>query len=171
MSVLHAATPQASMHDSIGMAQYLTFILAEQEYGVDILRVQEIKGWEHATVLPKAPPYVKGVFNLRGTVVPLIDLRERFDLPERAYDDTTVVIVLKVVRGAGQDIIGIVVDAVADVYTMSPEHLHPSPHFGSPIDTEFVKGLATVEDKMIITLDIDRLLNTRELALVHSALQ
>ncbi|MGE3539901.1 MAG: chemotaxis protein CheW [Candidatus Tectimicrobiota bacterium] len=170
MSVLQVSPSRTALHDSPGMAQYLTFILAEQEYGIDILRVQEIKGWEHATVLPKAPSYVKGVFNLRGTVVPLIDLRERFGLPERAYDDTTVVIVLKVLRGHGHDIIGVVVDAVADVYTMAPEHLHPAPQMGSPIDTAFVQGLATVEDKMIITLNIDHLLNAGELDTVRAVL-
>ena len=170
MTVLDAATQQAALSDNPGMAQYLTFILDGQEYGVDILRVQEIKGWEHATALPKAPPYIKGVINLRGTVVPLLDLRARFGLPEQAYNETTVIIVLKVVRGDGQDIVGIVVDAVADVYTMAPEHLHPAPHFGSPIDAEFVKGLAPLDDKMIITLDIDRLLNAGELAMVRGAL-
>jgi purine-binding chemotaxis protein CheW len=148
--------------------QYLTFILAGEEYGVDILRVQEIKGWDTVTPIPNTPAYVKGVMNLRGTIVPIIDLRQRFGLEHLAYGATTVVIVLQVLRGERSRIMGLVVDAVSDVHNVDGECLKPPPEFGSAIDTEFVKGLATVDEKMIIVLDIDYLLNSEELATVDS---
>ncbi len=145
-----------------GMNQYLTFIMAEEEYAVDILRVQEIKGWDVATALPNTPAYVRGVINLRGTIVPIIDLRQRFGLDSIQYGATTVVIVLKVLSDAGERIMGVVVDAVSEVYNVSPDEMKPAPSFGE-VRKEVVKGLATVEDKMIIILDIDQLLNEREL--------
>jgi purine-binding chemotaxis protein CheW len=139
--------------------QYLTFILADEEYGVDILRVQEIKGWDSVTSIPNTPEYIKGVINLRGTVVPIFDLRERFNLETIAYGPTTVVIVLKVANDDGERIMGIVVDAVSDVYNVTDEEMKPSPEFGSAIDTTFIRGLATVDNKMVILLNIDHLLN------------
>ena len=144
--------------------QYLTFMLAGEEYGVDILRVQEIKGWDTVTSIPNTPAYIKGVINLRGTIVPLIDLRERFGLERLAYGATTVVIVLKVGRDHGEQIMGLVVDAVSDVYNVSGEQLKPPPDFGGAISTEFVKGLATVGEKMVVLLAIDYLLHAEELA-------
>ncbi len=140
--------------------QYLTFILGKEEYGIDILRVQEIKGWDVVTEIPNTPKYIKGVINLRGTIVPIVDLREKFLLGNKKYDSTTVVIVLKVESENGNRIVGIVVDAVSDVYSIKSEDLRPSPDFGGAISTEFVRGLATVENKMVILLNIDELLNT-----------
>ena len=170
--------------------QYLTFLLAGEEYGVDILRVQEIKGWDSVTQIPNTPAYIKGVINLRGTIVPIVDLRERFtlesipygvttvvinlrgtivpivDLRERftlesiPYGVTTVVIVLRVNGEKGDRIMGIVVDAVSEVYNISEDALKPAPDFGQAISTDFVMGLGTVDDKMIIVLDIDHLLNS-----------
>ena len=140
--------------------QYLTFMPAGEEYGVDILRVQEIKGWDSVTPIPNTPPYIKGVINLRGTIVPIFDLRERFSLDQIPYGPTTVVIVLKVNKENGSRTMGIVVDAVSEVYNISTEGMKPSPDFGTSISMDFVHGLATVDDKMIIVLDIDRLLNS-----------
>ncbi len=140
--------------------QYLTFMLAGEEYGVDILRVQEIKGWDNVTPIPNTPKYIKGVINLRGTIVPIIDLRERFSLESVSFGPTTVVIVLKVNSDKGSRTMGIVVDAVSEVYNISEEDLKPAPDFGQAISTDFVMGLATVEDQMIIILDIDHLLNS-----------
>ena len=137
--------------------QYLTFLLDSEEYGVDILRVQEIKGWEKATLIPNVPDYVKGVMNLRGTIVPVIDLRQRFQLTSREYGPTTVVIVLKVVSEQGERTMGIVVDAVSDVYHVGAEHTRPAPDFGGAVDAKFVNGLATVNEQLVILLDIDRL--------------
>ena len=140
--------------------QYLTFMLAGEEYGVDILRVQEVKGWDSITPIPNTPQYIKGVINLRGTIVPIFDLRERFNLEQISYGPTTVVIVLKVNNDVGSRTMGIVVDAVSEVYNISSEGMKPSPDFGMAISMDFVHGLATVDEKMIIVLEIDRLLNS-----------
>jgi purine-binding chemotaxis protein CheW len=139
--------------------QFLTFMLAGEEYGVDILRVQEIKGWENATEIPNTPEYIQGVMNLRGTIVPIVDLRCRFDLEQVEYSNTTVVIVLKTKSNDSEKTIGFVVDAVSDVYNVTEEQLKPSPDFGNAVSTEFVRGLATVDEKMLILLDIDHLID------------
>jgi purine-binding chemotaxis protein CheW len=152
--------------------KYLTFVLATEEYAVDILRVQEIKGWNKVTKIPNTPDYICGVINLRGTIVPIIDLRLRFSLEEQTYGAMTVVVVVKVLSDNNKErIMGIVVDAVSDVYDVPENQIKPPPDFGSVISTEFVKGLATVDEKMVIILDIDRLLNSKELALVESLSQ
>jgi purine-binding chemotaxis protein CheW len=148
-------------------SQFLTFLLAGEEYGVDILRVQEIKGWDTVTPIPNTPDYIRGVINLRGTIVPIIDMRRRFSLEAAEYGPVTVVIVLKVQgQGGSNRVMGIVVDAVSDVYNVNKEMIKPAPEFGSLVDVAFVKGLATLENKMVIVLDIDRLLNSNELAVV-----
>lgn len=143
--------------------QYLTFILAEEEYGVDILRVQEIKGWEKVTPIPNTPEHIKGVINLRGTIVPIIDLRQCFKLERKAYGPTTVVIVLKVVHDDHERTMGFVVDAVSDVYDVRAGETKPPPDFGNSVNTNSIQGLATVDEKMIILLDIDRLMNGEEM--------
>jgi purine-binding chemotaxis protein CheW len=149
--------------------KYLTFVLATEEYAVDILRVQEIKGWSKVTPIPNTPPYICGVINLRGTIVPVIDLRLRFNLTHQEYGTMTVIVVVKVLSQNGKErIMGVVVDAVSDVYDVSENELKPPPDFGSVISTEFVKGLATVEEKMVIVLDVDKLLNSQELAIVDN---
>jgi len=144
-------------------SQYLTFILGGEEYGVDILRVQEIKGWEITTPIPNTMEFIKGVINLRGAVVPIIDLRQRFELENFVYNESTVVIVVKVkktvVDEGDERIVGIVVDAVSDVYTLAGNEMKPPPDFGSIISIDFVRGLATVDEKMVIILDIDQLIN------------
>jgi len=147
--------------------ELLTFFLAGEEYGVDILRVQEIKGWDSVTHIPNTPEYIRGVINIRGSIVPIIDMRLRFNLEMKEYDATTVVIVLNVVNEYTADrTMGIVVDAVSDVYNIPIDDVKASPDFGTAIDTEFVTGLATVENNMIIVLDIDHMLNAAELAVI-----
>ena len=139
--------------------QYLTFMLNGEEYGVDILRVQEIKGWESATDIPNTPDYIRGVINLRGTIVPVVDLRRRFNMANVEYTSTTVVIVLKVRADAAHErTMGFIVDAVSDVYNVTPEQLKPAPDFGTDVHVDYVKALATVDDKMVILLDIDHLI-------------
>ena len=151
------------VHDQGGTAseQFLTFMLAGEEYGVDILQVQEIKGWDTATHIPNTPSYVRGVINLRGTVVPVIDLRERFGLESVEYGRTTVVIVLKVSSGGRERVSGIVVDAVSDVYNVTEDQRQPAPEFGGEVSSEFVKGLATVGEKIVILLETAQLLSGR----------
>jgi purine-binding chemotaxis protein CheW len=154
---------QAARTQTLGeeaASQYLTFMLAGEEYGVDIHKVEEIRGWEPPTMLPNAVEYVLGVINLRGTVVPIIDLRRRFGLSQAEFGPTTVVVVVKV-SGTDKDrIVGAVVDAVSEVYHVNDEQIRPAPDLGGAISTDFVKGLVTVGEKMIILLDIDKLINT-----------
>lgn len=152
------------MQRSAGSDQYLTFILAGEEYGIDILRVQEIRCWEPVTKIPNTPEYVLGVINLRGTVVPVIDLRKRFGLPGVEFTATTVVVVVKVEHQKTERTIGMVVDAVSEVYNVSAETMRETPDLGGAISTDYIKGLATVDEKMIILLDINLLVNTGVLA-------
>lgn len=151
--------------------QLLTFILADEEYGVDILRVQEIKGWDSVTPIPNTPKHILGVINLRGTIVPIIDLRLRFSLQSIDYGPTTVVIMLKVKSDGRVRTMGIVVDGVSDVYNLSQDAMKAPPDFGSVISVDFVKGLATVGENMVIVLDIDHLLNSNELAMMEDAIE
>lgn len=150
-------TQQAELGERGG--QYLTFMLAGEEYGVEILKVQEIKGWDTATPIPNTPDHVLGVLNLRGAIVPIIDLRKRFGLESTAYGPTTVVIVVKMLHEAQERTVGLVVDAVADVYRLESNEIQPAPDMGGTINTEFVRGLATVEEKMVILLEVDCLID------------
>ena len=165
MSSAEPVTNDVSLYgeQAVNKNQYLTFILAGEEYGVDILRVQEIKGWDSVTPIPNAPVYIKGVINIRGTIVPVIDLRLRFGLAQLEYGPMTVMIVLKVYSGDKSRIMGIVVDAVSDVYDISADQIRPAPDFGDVISMEYLKGLATVSDNMVIILDIDHLMNANDL--------
>ncbi|MDH5378647.1 MAG: chemotaxis protein CheW [Gammaproteobacteria bacterium] len=148
--------------------QYLTFILQEEEYGVEIIKVQEIKGWSKVTPIPSSPPYVKGIINLRGQIVPIIDLRERFGMEYRAYDATTVVVVLHVRHGEREQITGFVVDAVSDVYNISKDAVKAVPDMGSGVQTEFVQGVATVDDRMVIILDMNKLFAAKDIELISN---
>jgi len=153
----------AGSNTVLAHGQYLTFILAGEEYGVDILRVQEIKGWDTVTPIPNTPSYIKGVINLRGTIVPIVDLRTRFGIEKIEYGPTTVVIVLRTTVGDGSTILGIVVDGVSEVYNIKSEEIKPAPQMGDKTDISFVYGLATIDEKMIILMDVDRVLNEREI--------
>ena len=140
-------------------AQYLTFELAGEDYGVDILRVQEIRGWDVVTRIPNSPPYVKGVLNLRGAIVPIFDLRERFGLPFHEYTKDTVVIVMRIQSSTGIRIMGVIVDAVSDVLNANSEGHVTAPDFGGRIATEFIASLVSAGDKMVMLLDVDKLLS------------
>lgn len=139
--------------------QYLTFFLAGEEYGVDILSVQEIRGWEKTTVIPNSPDYMKGVINLRGTIVPIVDLRLRFSLPVLEYGPLTVVIVLMVKDKTGRNkVVGIVVDAVSDVYDIDELKIKNPPDMDHAVGNTSISGLYNVDNKMVILLDINTLL-------------
>jgi purine-binding chemotaxis protein CheW len=142
--------------------QYLSFLLGDEEYGVEILRVQEIKGWDSVTHIPNSPHYLCGVLNLRGTIVPVVDLRLRFDMPARVYTPTTVVVVLKV-EGITSRTVGIVVDGVSDAHNVLPEEIKPAPDFGVSINTNFITGLVSIEENMMMILNIDSLLSVEAL--------
>ncbi|MEQ8861271.1 MAG: chemotaxis protein CheW [Pseudomonadales bacterium] len=145
-------------HDPAGAqqhcAQYLTFLLDGEEYGIDILSVQEIKGWQPCTELPNTPDYVLGVINLRGAVIPVIDLRRRLGMAPRDAGKLTVVIVIRHAAADGEKVLGVVVDAVSDVFDIAPDQVSAPPSLEAGLDGRFVRGLATLADKMIILLDL-----------------
>jgi len=144
--------------------EFLTFRLGAESYGIEILKVQEIRGYEKPTVIANAPAFIKGVINLRGVIVPILDLRIKFDLDDVGYDEFTVVIVLKV---AGR-VLGVVVDSVSDVVALSPETIRPAPEFAASVfDTKYITGLASVDDRLLILLDIELLITSADMALVE----
>ncbi len=140
--------------------QFLTFTLGAEEYGIEILKVQEIKGYSAITHIPNAPAHVKGVMNLRGTVVPVVDLRAKFGMEAVEYSKFTVIIVVMV----GQKIAGLVVDAVSDVLNIQQSEVRPAPDFGARADTRFISGVASIGDKLAVLVDIDKLLTEEEVA-------
>lgn len=144
--------------------EYLTFTLGQEEYGIDILKVQEIRGYDAVTKIANAPLFIKGVINLRGVIVPIVDLRIKFNLGSFTYDQFTVVIILNI----GKRVMGIVVDGVSDVIQLSSNNLRPAPEFGSILDTRYILGLGTVEERMIIVVDIERLMTSQEMSLVEA---
>lgn len=152
-------------HEEKKIRQYLTFMMENDEYGVDILAVQEIHGWVEPRPIPNTPKHIKGVIDWRGTIVPIVDLRVRFDYSEISYDKTTVVIILKSELEDTQQsvVIGIVVDAVSDVYDVTPENMRDAPKFGGKVDTQYIESIAKVSDAMIILLDLGKLVNLEEL--------
>jgi purine-binding chemotaxis protein CheW len=164
MPIAQALDTDVSLRVTTETKQYLTFLMAGTEYGVDILRVQEIRGWDTVTPLPNTPEYVRGVMNLRGTIVPIIDLRQRFGMESIPYGLTTVVVVTKVMHEHESRVMGLVVDAVSDVYHVSDADMQPAPDCGGAISTHVVQGLATVGGKMVIVLALDQLMHPGELA-------
>ncbi len=138
--------------------QVLTFVLGDETYGVDILRVQEIRGWSAVTKIPHAPPHVLGVLNLRGSIVPIVDLRMRFALDRAEYTAVTVIIVMSVVTPAGRRDFGVVVDGVSDVVDVNSAEVKPAPELGSRGATDYLLGLASIAERMVVLLDIDRLI-------------
>lgn len=145
--------------------QYLTFILAGEEYAIDILKVQEIRGFETTTQIPNTPEYLLGVINLRGSVVPIVDMRVRFNLPVAEKENPVIVLVKHIEQTSKSErVVGIVVDAVSDVSSISEADVSKTPDLASNVVKQFVTGLATIEDKMIIMLDIDSLISQGVLA-------
>jgi len=146
--------------------EFLTFRLGAESYGIEILKVQEIRGYEAPTAIANAPAFIKGVINLRGVIVPILDLRIKFRLGEARYDEFTVAIILNV---AGR-VVGVVVDSVSDVLTLAGDAIRPTPEFASAtFDTKYITGLGTVDEQMIILLDIEKLMTGADMALVDSA--
>ncbi|WP_420476968.1 chemotaxis protein CheW [Noviherbaspirillum sp. ST9] len=141
--------------------EVLSFRLGKEEYAIGILNVQEIRGYEAVTTIANAPDFIKGVINLRGIIVPIVDMRVRFNVGSVTYDQFTVVIILNI----GTRVIGIVVDSVSDVVLLSPEQIKPAPEMGTALDSNYLKGLATVDDRMLILLDIDKVVNDEVLGL------
>jgi purine-binding chemotaxis protein CheW len=149
------------------LREFLAFKLGAEEYGIDILRVQEIRSYEEPTRIANAPEFVKGVVNLRGVIVPIVDMRLKFHLEQASYDSFTVVIVLNV---AGR-VVGMVVDAVSDVITLTPEQLRPVPEFNSAIASDHLLAIGALEQRMLILIDIEKLMTDAEMGLVEPTLQ
>ena len=148
----------------VPMREYLSFGLGSENYAIDILKVQELRGYDAVTRIANTPEFIKGVVNLRGVIVPIVDLRIKFNLSEPVYNEFTVVIVLNI----GKRVIGAVVDSVSDVVKLAESDIHPPPEFGS-FDARYLVGLATVGDSMLILLDIEKMLSSSEMALVDQA--
>jgi len=158
-----AAAPAAAAAQTGG--EYLSFTLGQEEYGVEILKVQEIRGYEEPTHIANAPAFIKGVVNLRGIIVPIVDMRIKFKLGSVEYNQFTVVIILNV----ADRVVGMVVDSVSDVITLTAEQTRPAPDFSSTFDTEYIIGLGTVEDRMLILVDIEKLMSGSDMALMEQA--
>lgn len=159
----NAATPRPE--DDLVASEYLTFTLGNEEYAIDILKVQEIRGYEKPTLIANAPPFIKGVINLRGIIVPIVDLRIKFKLAEIEYTPFTVVIILNL----GSRVVGIVVDSVSDVIMLTTTQIRPAPDFSATFDTKYIVGLATLEGRMAIVTDIEKLMTSADMELIESA--
>jgi len=157
-AVANQAQPEAAGRE------FLSFRLGGEEYGIEILKVQEIRGWEVPTAIATTPDFIKGVINLRGIIVPIVDLRLKFRLGQASYDEFTVVIILNVARR----VMGVVVDAVSDVITLAPQQIRAAPEFGGSLDTRFITGLGAVGDRLLILADIERLMTSADMQLVDS---
>jgi len=154
-------TTKIDAHEGSG-SEYLAFTLGSEEYGIDILKVQEIRGYEAVTRIANAPEFIKGVINLRGIIIPVVDMRIKFKLGTPTYDQFTVVIILNI----GGRIMGMVVDSVSDVTTLTPDQIKPAPEMGSAFNSEYLMGLGTIDERMLILIDIDRLMSSGEMGLI-----
>lgn len=145
--------------------EFLTFLLGKEEYAIDILKVREIRGYEAVTAIAQAPDFIKGVMNLRGVIVPIVDLRIKFGVGNPEYTPFTVVVILDV----GERVVGIVVDAVSDVISVSQSQMRPPPEFANAVDVRYLRGLAALDERMLIVVDIEGLMLAPEMALVDEA--
>ena len=153
----------ARIGDDATGQEFLAFTLGSEEYGIDILKVQEIRGYEAVTRIANAPAFIKGVINLRGIIIPVIDMRIKFSLGSPVYDQFTVVIILNI----GGRIMGMVVDSVSDVTTLTSDQVKPAPQMGSAFNVDYLIGLGTIDERMLILLDIDKLMSSAEMGLIE----
>ncbi len=154
----------ANTNGAVG-GEYLTFTLGKEEYGMEILKVQEIRGYDAVTAIANTPQFIKGVVNLRGIIVPIIDLRIKFNLGNVDYNDTTVVIILNL----SNRVVGVVVDSVSDVLTLTPDQIKVAPSLSTSLDTKYITGLGTIDQRMLILVDIEKLMSSRDMELVDEA--
>ena len=160
---MHATTSNPSPSTAAKALEFLSFTLGQEEYGIDIQKVQELRGYGAVTHIANAPEHIKGVVNLRGIIVPIIDMRIKFNLGTPVYDQFTVVIILNI----ASRVMGMVVDSVSDVITLKAEQIKPAPTMGSALDTECLMGLGTIEERMLILIDPDRLMSSDEMGLIE----
>ena len=154
----------SQLHANIPASEYLAFTLGNEEYGIDIQKVAEIRSYEAPTRIANAPEFVKGVVNLRGLIVPIVDMRIKFNLGTPTYDEFTVVIILNI----GHRVVGMVVDRVSDVTTLLPEQIKPAPEIGSALNTDHIVGLGTLDERMLILVDIDKLMSSADMGLIEN---
>ena len=166
-SAAAAANPQLVGDALTSLREFLAFKLGAEEYGIDILRVQEIRSYEEPTRIANSPAFIKGVVNLRGVIVPIVDMRLKFNLETANYDNFTVVIVLSI----GTRVVGMVVDAVSDVITLTQEQLRPVPEFNSSIASDHLLAIGAIDQRMLILIDIEKLMTGAEMGLVEQTLQ
>lgn len=145
--------------------ELLTFTLGKEEYGIDILKVQEIRGYDAVTTIANSPEFIKGVINLRGIIVPIVDMRIKFNLGNVTYNNLTVVIILNIANR----VVGMVVDGVSDVIALTADQIKAAPEFSSSLDMEYITGVGTVGDRMLIVIDIEKLMTSRDMDLVEMA--
>jgi purine-binding chemotaxis protein CheW len=162
MSATSNTSVEANGTKAAGSSEFLTFRLGSEEYGIDILRVQEIRGYDAVTPIANSPEFLKGVINLRGIIVPIVDMRIKFRVGQAAYDQFTVVIILNI----GARVVGIVVDSVSDVTTLANDQIRPTPELGGSVNTSYIKGLSPVGERMLILLDIEKMMLSRDMGLV-----
>ena len=155
---------QESASDIAGR-EFLAFTLGAEEYGIDILKVQEIRGYETVTRIANAPEFIKGVINLRGIIIPVVDMRIKFKLGEPVYDQFTVVIILNI----GGRVVGMVVDSVSDVTTLMPDQVKPAPEMGTAFSSDYMIGLGTIDERMLILVNIDKLMSSADMGLMDVA--
>ena len=158
------AIERQQLAQTLAQHEFLSFVLGEEHYALDIHAVKEIRGYEKATRIANAPDYIKGVINLRGDIVPIVDLRIKFNVGEATYNEFTIVIMLHI----GERIVGIVVDAVSDVITLDPDQLKPPPQFGVAFDSRYLYGLAPIGEQMVILVNIEALITSEEMGLVDT---
>lgn len=159
-----AKTMEKESPDSSGReGKYLTFVLAEEDYGIGILKIKEIIGMMPITTVPRTPEFVKGVINLRGKVIPVLDLRLKFQVEAKEYTERTCIVVVEVEGSRGKIMMGLVVDSVSEVLSVKGEEIEDTPSFGTKLDTEYILGMAKTENTVKILLDIDRVLNAEEM--------
>ena len=163
MSMTSQAAKAGDAKDGTGR-EFLAFTLGSEEYGIDILKVQEIRGYEAVTRIANAPEFIKGVINLRGIIIPVVDMRIKFKLGTPVYDQFTVVIILNI----NGRIMGMVVDSVSDVTTLSPDQVKPAPDMGAVFDSDYMIGLGTIDERMLILVDIDKLMSSKDMGLIEN---
>jgi purine-binding chemotaxis protein CheW len=161
----HAAPSRNTGVDGSYAQEYLTYTLGPEEYAIDIIKVQEIRGYAAPTTIANAPDFLKGVINLRGTIVPIVDLRIKFNVGKADYTPFTVVIILNI----DARVVGIVVDSVSDVAMLRRDQIRPAPEFAATVDTRYINGLCTLDERMLIVVDIERLMLSHEMALFATA--
>jgi purine-binding chemotaxis protein CheW len=157
-------TAATTPNSELAAHEFLAFTLGKEEYGIHILKVQELRGYEEPTRIANSPDFIKGVVNLRGIIVPIVDMRIKFELGTPTYDQFTVVIILNI----GGRVLGMVVDSVSDVITLAPEQVKPAPEMGTALNTDYLIGLGTIDQRMLILVDIDKLMSSSDMGLIEN---